>query len=179
MNRMLACAAAAAVSLFFAATATATPIFDPKTNNCQTRNCRALVLGGIVNGFVNSAVPWVVQVFATRRQCLRLEVTGQEADLEMRVVAPDGTRTFFNDDSGLAPCPLCPLVKINRTPQEGFYTVQISHHAGISISDDFTLAYGRYPRGNPNCTSDTLAPKAAIKKGDPSPAPDSDSPPGN
>lgn len=168
---------AVAASLLFATTASATPIFDPSTSTCNGRNCSAVELGGTVPGFLASAMPWVIQVYATERECLRLEVTSQEADLEMRVVAPDGSKTWLNDDSTLAPCPLCPLVTVNPTRQNGWYTVHIGEFGGTSVQANFTFAYGRYNRNNPNCTTH-VAPARAIDKGSASPAPDPESAPG-
>jgi hypothetical protein len=168
----------AAVSLLFTATASATPIFDPSTHTCSGRNCSAIVLGGTVNGFKASAVPWVIEVFAAAHECLRLEVTSQEVDLEMRVIAPDAGKNWSSDDSSLAPCPLCPLVAVNNTPQNGWYTVHIGEFGGASVQANFTLAYGRYNRNNANCAAPASEPARAIDKRSVSPAPDPQFAPG-
>jgi hypothetical protein len=162
---------AAAASLLFAITASATPIFDPTTSQCVRRNCDAVEFGGSVPGFLSTPMPWVIQVFAAAGECLRLEVTSQEADLEMRVVAPDGGHTWLNDDSTLAPCPLCPLIAFNTRQRQGWFTVHIGEFGGASVQAHFTLAYGRYNRNNPNCTTH-IAPAGAVEKGGDSPAPD-------
>jgi hypothetical protein len=172
---------AVAASLLFATAASATPIFDPSTSRCTDRNCSTVELGGTVPGFLSSGMPWVIQVFATESQCLRLEVTSQEADLEMRVISPDGSKSWVNDDSTLAPCPLCPLVTVNPTRHNGWYTVHIGEFGGGSVQANFTFAYGRYNRNNPNCTTfipPADAPAQSIDKGSPSPAPDPKSAPG-
>jgi len=175
MNRKALTAVAA--TLLLATSASATPIFDPSTSTCTDRNCSAVEFGGTVPGFLNAAMPWVIQVFATDRECLRIEVTSQEVDLEMRVVAPDGSKTWVNDDSTLAPCPLCPLVTVNPTRQNGWYTVHVGEFGGSSVQANFTLAYGRYNRNNPNCTTH-VAPARAGDKDSASPAPDPNSAPG-
>jgi hypothetical protein len=171
----------AAATLLFAATASATPIYDPSISTCTDRNCSSVELGGTVPGFLASGMPWVIQVFATERECLRLEITSQEADLEMRVVSPDGSKTWVNDDSTLAPCPLCPLVTVNPTRHNGWYTVHIGEFGGGAVQASFTFAYGRYNRNNPNCTTHiapAVAPARSIDKGSASPTPDPEAAPG-
>ncbi|MEJ8572093.1 hypothetical protein [Microbaculum marinum] len=171
--------AAAAVSLL-AANASAGPVYGPEVTNCKGRNCKSMELGGTVPGFLASALPWTMQLYAGPGECLRLEVTSQEADLEMRVVSPDGTNTWANDDSTLAPCPLCPLSAIKTRKTDGWYTVHVGEWGGESVQANFTLAYGRYKRqANPNCTS--FVPPAdagAVRKGGASPKPDAATAPG-
>jgi len=112
----------------------------------------------------------------------RLEVTSQEADLEMRIVSPDGSETWLNDDSTLAPCPLCPLIAFKTQLRDGWYTVHIGEFGGVPVQANFTLAYGRYRRQvNANCTTHvpaSVAPARASGKGSVSPAPDPASVPG-
>jgi hypothetical protein len=92
-------------------------------------------------------------------------VLTQASDLEITTASPGGA-VFRNDDSFVAPCPLCPLVKINGT-QNGWYTVSISSFSGAAIQANFTLGYGQYNVNNPNCAAPTvpvLSPAAAASK---------------
>ena len=81
---------------------------------------------------------------------MRLAVTTEGVDLETVVRAPNG-QVFRNDDGFVAPCALCPVVKIANTPNNGWYTVSLSQFAGAAASANFTLAYSLYNLGNPNC----------------------------
>ena len=81
-------------------------------------------------------------------------MTSEFTDLETVVRAPNGT-VYRNDDGGIAPCPLCPVVKVNSTPNNGWYSVTIGHFAGSPVTGNFTLSYGRYNVGNPNCAAST------------------------
>jgi hypothetical protein len=171
MNRKLF-PTAATFLLLSAVTASATAIFDPTTKACTARNCGAVQFGGTVSGFLSSPMPWTIQVFADAQECLRLEVTSQDTDLEMRVVAPDGSKSWISDDSGLAPCPTCSLVAIDTRQRNGWYTVHIGEYVGQSVLANFTLAYGRYLRGNANCTTPAVGPASTVDKNSDSPAPD-------
>jgi len=45
-----------------------------------------------------------------------------------------------------------PVIRINGIPQNGWFTLQLSHQAGLPVNADFTLAFGRYPLNNTaNC----------------------------
>ncbi|MEJ8572095.1 hypothetical protein [Microbaculum marinum] len=171
--------AAAAVAMF-TANAWGGPIYGPDVTNCKDRNCNAMEIGGTVPGFLASALPWTTQLYAGPGECLRLEVTSQEADLEMRVVSPDGTNTWSSDDSAMAPCPLCPLAAIKTRKTDGWYTVHVGEWGGESVQANFTLAYGRYRRqANPNCTSFVPPADAGeVRKGGESPMPDPETAPG-
>jgi hypothetical protein len=50
---------------------------------------------------------------------------------------------------------MCPLVAIDGTNQSGYYIVQVNHDEGAHVDGFFELAYGRYPRPNPNCMPPT------------------------
>jgi hypothetical protein len=168
--RIAGLSAVAAVSLFVVASASASAIYDPKVKGCSGRNCGAVAFGATVNGYLHSAQAWLIQVYAAAGECLRVEVTAQDTDLELRVVSPDASRTWFNDDSGLAPCPLCPLFSRDSVRDDGWYTVQIGEYGGASVQAGFTLAYGRYKAGNPNCPAAQSA--SRVSKGIASPAPE-------
>lgn len=141
-----------------AGTAAATPLGDPSVSSCTSENCSSVAMGGTVLGFGASyASPWVAEIFADN-ECLRLDVLAQAADLEMTVVAPNAF-TYVNDDRNSAGDKR-PLVKIDGG-QRGWYTVSVSRFDGNAADADFTLAFGRYNRTNPNCASPT-APTPAL-----------------
>ena len=130
-------------------TAWATNMFGP-ANTCTGINCGARVIQGTVTQFGPTAQPWVAEIFAIPGRCMRLAVTAEGADLETVVRAPNG-QVFRNDDGFVGLCPLCPVVKIANTPNNGWYTVSLSQFAGAAASANFTLAYSLYNLGNPNC----------------------------
>jgi len=129
-------------------------IFDPTVSTCTTLNCSSVRLDGTVHAFGPSANQWNVNVFAAPRECLRVAVTAEVADLETVVRAPNGT-VFRNDDGFIAPCPLCPVVKVASAANNGWYAVSIAQFAGAPGESNFTVWYGRYPFGNPNCAGAT------------------------
>jgi hypothetical protein len=77
-------------------------------------------------------------------------VTQQTADLEMTVIAPNGT-VYQNDDTTVAD--KRPRLKINNTPAPGSYTVVIGQASGSPVTQTFLVAFGVYALGNMNCTS--------------------------
>jgi hypothetical protein len=143
-------------STAIASTAHSTPVFDPSSSTCTTVNCSSETISGTFGalGAPESALPWTVEIFAFAQRCLRVEITSQTRDLEIVVVAPNGT-IFRNDDSGLGPCPNCPLVKVGNTPNQGWYTVQVAQFTGGSNFSNFTLRHGLYPVNNANCATPT------------------------
>lgn len=96
--------------------------------------------------------PWTVSVYSTQGQCLRLFVSSTAFDSELVVIAPNGA-VYRDDDSGGSNRP---LVKIASAPNTGWYTVQVGHHSGTPTVANFTLLYGRYNAGNPNCWGETV-----------------------
>ena len=126
-------------------------------SSCSTRNCDATTLhANITSSSTNpggSVEPFIIQVHSSPEFCLRLDVFNQTAhsDLEMVLVAPDGT--VWRNDSGNG---LLPVIVVPRPPVQGWYTVHISAARGViappgaHLSAD--LAYGRYTStSNPNC----------------------------
>ncbi len=128
-------------------------IFDTTSSSCTTTNCSSVIVGATIKSFPPSAGKWIAEVFASAGQCLRIDVISEFADLETVVVAPNGA-VFRDDDGGVG---VQPLVKIASTPNNGWYTVSIGRFAGQAETGNFTLAYGRYSAGNPNCAGPTPA----------------------
>jgi hypothetical protein len=143
----------------------ATPIFDPDTIDCAGINCSSVRIDGVVRESFGEVHPWVIELFAFAGKCLRVDVTAQNADLQAVLIAPNGN-VYRNDDSGgIGPCPLCPLIKVDPTPgfdpadpfrNRGWYTLQIAPFGGAAVGANFTLLYGHYPAGNPNCAGATV-----------------------
>lgn len=132
-----------------------TLIFDDSLSSCTTDNCSSLNLPGTILSFGTvSTGNFLINTFAGANECLRLDVSSQGADLEMVVIAPNGA-IYRNDDSGDPSCPLCPTVKINPTPNNGWYTVHLTHFDGTPVTVNFTLLYGRYTLNNANCSGST------------------------
>jgi hypothetical protein len=155
MRKPLHLAAAGVVGLVAAGSApdaSAFQIYDLGPSTCTTANCGSTTFGGTVNGAGAFAGPWIGALYAGTGECLRLDVTSQQVDLEIVAVAPSGA-VFRNDDRA-GPADRRPLVKINGT-QNGWYTVQVSEFAGSPVQASFTLAYGRYNLNNPNCSAPT------------------------
>lgn len=125
-----------------------TAVFDDTFSTCTTINCSSLRIPGTVLSFAPSAGNWDINVFAAAGECVRLDVISQATDLEMVVVAPNGS-VFRNDDRVVGD--LRPLVKIDRTPNNGWYTVHLAQFAGSAANANLVLLYGRYNSGNINC----------------------------
>jgi hypothetical protein len=141
---------------------------DPRTG-CHTINCVSQTIKGAVPsiqeyGYGNErrAAHFIVNVYASAHECLRLEVVSAEEDLAMAVLAPTTLtpNTWEDDDSA---GDLHPRVIINDTPIAGWYTVLLRVWDGISVDADFTMQYGRYPRGNINCQPETFPAAMAVE----------------
>jgi hypothetical protein len=133
-------------------------IFDDTVSTCTGTNCSSLLIPGTVLGQAASstdgAAYWEAGLFATAGQCLRVDVISEDADLEMVVRAPNGA-VFRNDDKSFFD--FRPRVVISGTPSNGWYSTTLAHFAGSGVDANFTLLYGRYPSGNPNCSPATTA----------------------
>jgi len=116
------------------------------------------IISGTTFGFGPSAMPWTAEVWSPPGVCLRIAVLAQATDLEATVVAPNGT-VFRDDDGGGANRP---LVKINNTPNNGWYTVSINHWAGAAVSANFTLSLERVPVNSASCLPGT-PPSASLQ----------------
>lgn len=142
-----------------------TNIFDDTVSTSNAINGSSLRIPGTVLSFGPSAGNFDINVFAGAGECVRLDVISQNTDLEMVVVAPNGT-VFRNDDR--AGGDLRPLIKMNPTSNNGWYTVHLARFDGAAVSTNFVLLYGRYNRDNANCAAPTtgqLARQASEKRG--------------
>jgi hypothetical protein len=129
-------------------------VFDPQ-NNCATINCLATVLNATyVHDQNHNANPFILQVFTSGNECLRIDVTAQATDLETTLTCPSG-RTWQNDDRAFFD--LRPLIKAITPAPRGWCTLTISHFNGEGplAPVNFTVAIGRYPSGNVNCVPPT------------------------
>ena len=135
-------------------------IVDLTVDSCTTLNCRATVLSGTIKSTTRSAGKWVAEFYSGGNECVRIHVTSSDGDnqpgipafdLEATVVTPGGG--VFQDDDGAER--FRPLIKMNGSPDRGWYTVSIGHWNGEPIDGNFTLAYGRYNLNNPNCSLPT------------------------
>jgi hypothetical protein len=127
----------------------ATNMFSPAPTDCSTVGCNSVSIKGTVLLSSDFAMPWVAQIATRPGECLRIEVTEQDTDLEAVLIAPNGT-TWRSDNRPNGD--LRPLIALNGAPQNGWYTLQLSHAAGLPVNTDFTLEFGRYPvYDRPNC----------------------------
>jgi hypothetical protein len=120
-------------------------------------------ISGTTFGFGPSAMPWTAEVYAGAGVCLRIAVTAQATDLEAVVVAPNGT-VYRDDDGGPG---TFPLVAINGTPNNGWYTVSLNNFAGNAVSANFTATLQRLPLNGAGClpaTTPQLAAASAAAK---------------
>ena len=175
-RNLIACATTAIASMLTASVGLSTAayaggeIFDPTSSSCTKLNCSSILVGATVKSFGDvTAGRWVAEVFAGQGECLRLFVSQEFTDLETVVVAPNGS-VYRNDDGGVGSGSdiLRPLVKIDPTPNNGWYTVSIGHFAGAAVTGNFQLRYGRYSSGNINCANPTpsATPSQAATKRD-------------
>jgi hypothetical protein len=137
--------------------AAATNMFSDRPEDCfrspEDLNCNSVIVKGTVLQSSDFPVPWVAQIAVREGECLRVDVTDQAVDLEAVLIAPNGTVYRNNNRAG---DDLKPLIKVNGAPQNGWYTLQLSHAAGSPVNTDFTLAFGRYFLNDPNhCTPGT------------------------
>jgi hypothetical protein len=130
--------------------AAATNMFDPgPVVNCTSVNCGSRIIGGTVLRSSDFPLPWVTQIAARQGECLRIDVIEQGADLEAVLISPSGM--VWINNNGVAGGQ-GPVIRINGIPQNGWFTLQLSHQTGLPVDTDFTLAFGRYPfNNNANC----------------------------
>lgn len=110
-----------------------------------------LVIHGAVDddSFAN-ADPFVVEVFANANECLLLNVTFQEEDLEATLVSPSG-RIWTDDDGGPGTQPLIKAV----TNTKGWHVFTLAHFAGNAVVSDFAVNIQRLSPANAACSGPT------------------------
>ena len=105
-------------------------------------------ISGTTFGFNGAAMPWTAEVYSLPNSCLRIAVTASPGtDLEAVVVAPNGT-VYRDNDGGPG---AFPLVKINPTPNNGWYTVSLNNQAGSAVSANFTATLQRLLPNSASC----------------------------
>jgi hypothetical protein len=125
-------------------------VYDP-FNTCTSINCSSQSIRGTYHSdAAGDSDPFILQIYSGGGECVRLDVTAETHDLEMVLISPTG-RIWRNDDIFDDPRPLIEAI----TDINGWYTLQVSHYTGANVIADFTLRYGRYNSGNPNCSSVT------------------------
>ena len=129
----------------------ATNLVDSAVATSRKLDAGALTISGSLHDTNGNSQPWTAQVYAQQGECLRLFVTSSNFDAMMVVISPDH-QAYRDDDSGGL---LRPLVEIGTAPAFGWYTVQVANYNAEPITADFTMKYGRYNNGNPNCANPT------------------------
>ena len=151
--------------LFSTHIASAGSVIWTPPSSCTTLNCDATILYGNITSSSNgggSVEPFVLQLHSSSQYCLRLDVINQEeasggpADLEMVLVAPNGTVWRNNNRSATDTRPLI----VVPSGIQGWYTLHISTANGVAALPgshyNVDLAYGRYTSTtNPNCSHPT------------------------
>lgn len=126
-------------------------VYDP-LNTCTSINCSSQSIHGTYHSdAAGDRDPFILQIYSGGGECVRLDVTEETYNLEMVLISPTG-RIWRNDDRNASDSR--PLTKA-ITDINGWYTLQVSHSNGADVVADFTLRYGQYDPGNPNCSSVT------------------------
>ncbi|MGQ0622790.1 MAG: hypothetical protein ACT4QA_23280 [Panacagrimonas sp.] len=129
-------------------------LVDPRNTSTGINSSSVAIRGNYVVDFNNHSLPWVSPVFVGSGECLRIDVTTQNSDLEAVFVDAAGN-IFRNDDRGGSGSNfLFPLLKISSAAR-GWGTLHITHFAGGGINGEFVFNLGRYNSGNPNCATPT------------------------
>jgi len=134
--------------------AAATNMFSDPPEDCSgDLNCNSAVIHGTVLLSSDFPLPWVTQIAARDGECLRIDVTSQGANLEAVLISPSGL--VWRNSSGVAGGQ-GPVIRITNVPQDGWFTLQLSHQTGLPVNADFTLAFGRYfSNDSDRCTPET------------------------
>ncbi len=132
--------------LLTSVTAWAGTQLDSTRSACTAINCA----GQTIRGTVQGNEPFVAQVYAAATDCLRLDVSQQSQDLIMHMIGPFrfAPGTMVDDRGG---GDLRPVIVYDQLGMAGWYTVIISLRDQANLNARFTLEYGRYTPGNPNC----------------------------
>ena len=115
--------------------------------------------------------PFLAEVFSSGRECLRIAVTAQGADLKATLLSPAGT-VWQDDDGNGANRPLIKAV----TTVRGWYPLSIAHFAGTAVNSDFTMTVQRAASTSSLCSAPTqprtvLAEARVAKSGNNGPRP--------
>jgi len=165
MNRLLSASIVSAFAWLASSQAAATDLFDPTVSTTATLNGSTVMLSGTLNDTNSNPEAWTAELFADANECVRLFVSSTEFDAKITVLAPDGSAYRDDNSGGLRR----PLVRIASAPVRGWYTVHVAHFSGLPTIANFTLKYGRYNAGNPNCDgaigplADAVDTRAALK----------------
>jgi hypothetical protein len=123
------------------------PVLEDAVNACTGINCAAMSIRGVHL----AREPFLVQVYAAEGECLRLDVDVQSQDMALLLAGPTVNLAGVNDDRDFDGGDYRPLLVVDPVPATGWYTVVISYFDVGATVGKFTLKYGRYPGGNPNC----------------------------
>ena len=121
--------------------------YESVLSSCTAINCSGMTIRGIQQ----SNEPFIIQVFAREGECMRLDVRTQTEDTGLLLIAPAVFDYLYVDDVE----DFRPILGVDPIPQTGWYTVAISYFDYDNRISRFTLDYGRYPGGNPNCSQAT------------------------
>lgn len=138
----------AIVPVLLATTAAwAGPQFEAQLSRCTGINCA----GTTMRGIHQRDEPFIIQIFAKAGECLRLDVSTQTEDMAMVAISPSVWDGIISDDRDFDGGDFRPLITVDPVVWTGWYTVIVSHFDHVPLVGRFTLEYGRYPTGNPNC----------------------------
>jgi hypothetical protein len=157
-KKLIAVFAVCSIGISVHGGAGATNLFDPSVSATTVLDGSSVELNGTLNDTNGNSQPWTAELYAGQGECLRLFVTSTAFDGKLTVTAPNG-QVFRDDDGGGF---LRPLVKIASAPNRGWYTVQMAEWTGAPTNANFTLLYGRYTAGNPNCAGGTVPVSGAL-----------------
>ena len=149
-----------AVALISTSLARAGSIVEAFASSCTGINCAGLTIRGVHQ----RTEPFLLQVFASEGECLRLDVDGQSDDTAMLLITPSVNFAALSDDRDFDGEDFRPLIAVDPVPWTGWYTVVVSYFDLDNRRVKFNLKYGRYPSGNPNCAQALTATAAQIKR---------------
>lgn len=149
-----------AAALISTSPARAGSIVEAFASSCTGINCAGLTIRGVHQ----RTEPFLLQVFASEGECLRLDVDGQSDDTAMLVATPSVNFGVVSDDRDFDGGDFRPLITVDPVPWTGWYTVAVSYFDLDNRRVKFNLKYGRYPSGNPNCVQAATATAPQIKR---------------
>jgi hypothetical protein len=149
-----------AAALISTSPARAGSIVEAFAATCAGINCAGLTIRGVHQ----RTEPFLLQVFASEGECLRLDIDGQSDDTTMLLATPSVNFGVVNDDRDFDGGDFRPLITVDPVPWSGWYTVAVSYFDLDNRRVKFNLKYGRYPSGNPNCAQAPTAAAPQIKR---------------